>query len=483
MKKPAGRLGEPNKRELDRMTNTQTIEVEQRIAVGRTRARKRALGRERAVEAAAAIGFLLVAGAMAALIPSARSFDLPTAALLIAAYVVACRIQFEASDGGYTVPTQIVLVPMLFVLPTPAVPLIVGLSWVLGRLPDYVTGEASPHRAYHLFGDSWHAVGPALVLCAAGAQTFAWSNWPIYLLALLAQFAFDFVAAAGRAWLIDGTSPAEQARDMGLVYALDGVLAPIGLLGAYAAVTVGPALCLLSLPLCIALARLAGERRARIDNALELSNAYRGTALLLGDVVEADDAYTGSHSRGVVELALAVADRLKLDAPERRNVEFGALLHDVGKITVPKEIINKPGPLSPEEWDVIRQHTIEGERMLNRVGGVLAEVGQIVRWSHEHFDGAGYPDGLAGEAIPIEARIVCCCDAYSAMTTTRAYRAAMGSEEALAELRRCTGTQFDPMVAAALIETVEGGAGYSAASTASSSSTTSPPSLTAASPS
>ena len=332
---------------------------------------------------------------MAAWVPSARAFELPTAALLIGAYVIACRIQFEAADGGYTVPTQIVLVPMLFVLPTPFVPLIVAFSWLLGRLPDYLTGEASPYRAFHILGDSWHAVGPALVLCAAGAQTFAWADWPIYLLALLAQFAFDFGAASRRAWLIDGTPPGELLRGLGLVFALDGGLAPIGLLGAYAAVTVSPALCLLSLPLCLVLAKLAGERRARIDKALELSSAYRGTALLLGDVVEADDAYTGSHSRGVVELALAVSDRLELDPTQRRNVEFGALLHDVGKISVPKEIINKPGRLNDEEWAIIRRHTIEGERMLEPGWRRPRRGRPIVRSSHEHYDGSRYPDGLA----------------------------------------------------------------------------------------
>ena len=204
------------------------------------------------------------------------------------------------------------------------------------------------------------------------------------------------------------------------------------------------------IPLAAVLAVLSRERQARIDQALELSEAYQGTALLLGDVVEADDAYTGSHSRGVVELSLAVSDRLGLGTRQRRNVEFAALLHDVGKIAVPKEIINKPGPLDEEEWKVMRQHTIEGEAMLNRVGGVLADVGRIVRSSHEHYDGSGYPDGLAGEAIPIEARIVTCCDAYSAMTTTRSYRRAMPTAEAIAELRSCSGTQFDPEVAATL---------------------------------
>ena len=176
--------------------------------------------------------------------------------------------------------------------------------------------------------------------------------------------------------------------------------------------------------------------------------------MLLGDVVEADDAYTGSHSRGVVELSLAVAEQLGLDSRQRRNVEFAALLHDVGKIAVPKEIINKPGGLDEEEWKIMRRHTIEGERMLQRVGGVLAEVGKIVRASHEDYDGSGYPDGLVGEEIPIEARIVTCCDAFSAMTTTRSYRKAMPLEKAIAELRACAGTQFDPDVARVLVSLV-----------------------------
>ncbi len=239
---------------------------------------------------------------------------------------------------------------------------------------------------------------------------------------------------------------------MAPVYGLDGALAPIGLLATVAAISVGPVVCLLVVPLAAVLAVLSRERQARIDQALELSEAYQGTALLLGDVVEADDAYTGSHSRGVVELSLGVADKLGLDLGRRRDVEFAALLHDVGKIAVPKEIVNKPGPLDDEEWKIMHRHTIEGEEMLKRVGGVLTQVGRIVRSSHEHYDGSGYPDGLAGDEIPIEARIVTCCDAFSAMTTTRSYRKAMPLEAAIAELRACSGTQFDPDVAAALEE-------------------------------
>ncbi len=429
----------------------ETPELERLFARGRDRARERAHGRERSVEAIAAFAFLAVALGMALFLSSPRSLDFGELALLMAAYVVTCRAKFDIADG-YTVPTELVFVPMLFLLPTPIVPLVVSVSWALGRLIDYATGQTSVYRAFHVFGDCWHAIGPAAVLIVAGAQVFEWSNWPIYLAALLAQFAFDFAATAIRGRLVDGTSPRTLAKLMEPVYALDSALAPIGLLVAFAAIELSPAICLLVVPLAAVLAVLSGERKARIDQALELSSAYQGTALLLGDVVEADDAYTGSHSRGVVQLALAVADRLDVDALQRRNVEFVALLHDVGKIAVPKEIINKPGPLDDAEWKIIRRHTIEGEAMLNRVGGVLAEVGKIVRSCHERYDGGGYPDGLAGERIPIEARIVTCCDAFSAMTTTRAYREAMPSAAAIAEVKACSGTQFDPVVAAALVE-------------------------------
>jgi HD domain len=428
-----------------------TSELERLFARGRERAVLPAYGRERLVEVGTALAFLATALAMAFLIPSPRPLELGTLAVLVFAYVIACQARFDVADG-YTVPTQLVLVPMLFLLPTPAVPLIVSAGWALGRVLDYSTGRTSVYRAFHVFGDCWHAVAPALVLIVAGAQVFSWDEWPVYLIALLAQFGLDFLATSVRARLIDGRSSWREVRLLLPVYGLDAALAPIGLLVAFAALQLGAAVCLLVIPLAAVLAVLSRERETRIEQALELSAAYQGTALLLGDVVEADDAYTGSHSRGVVELSLTVSERLGLGAEQRRNVEFAALLHDVGKIAVPKEIINKPGPLDDDEWKIMHRHTIEGEAMLNRVGGVLAEVGRIVRSSHEHFDGSGYPDGLAGDEIPIEARIVTCCDAFSAMTTTRSYRKAMPVESAIAELRACAGHQFDPDVVTALIE-------------------------------
>ncbi|MEX2107597.1 MAG: HD domain-containing phosphohydrolase [Solirubrobacterales bacterium] len=331
-------------------TAAQTYEVEQLFARGREREVTPTHGRERAVEIGAAVAFLAIAGAMAIFMSSPRSLDLPTLAVLIGAYVITCRAKFDFADG-YTVPTELVLVPMLFLLPTPLVPLVVSFSWTLGRLFDYATGETSIHRFFQVFADCWHSIGPALVLVFAGAQIFSWEDWPVYALALMAQFAFDFSTGATRVRLIDGTRFRTQLRLIAPVYALDAALAPIGLLVAFAAIETNAAVCLLAIPLAAILSILSRERQARMEQMVELSEVYQGTAMLLGDVVEADDAYTGSHSRGVVELSVAVAQRLGLDSRQCRNVEFAALLHDVGKIAVPKEIINKPGPLDDDEWE------------------------------------------------------------------------------------------------------------------------------------
>src|SRR5439155_21437831 len=134
--------------------------------------------------------------------------------------------------------------------------------------------------------------------------------------------------------------------------------------------------------------------------------------------------------------------------------EFLALLHAVGKFKIPGEINNKPEKLDADVWALMQTHTIEGERLLSQVGGLLGHVGRIVRCCHEDWDGTGYPDGLVGEETPLVARIVRCCDAFSAMTTDRSYRKARPVNEAVAELRRCAGTDFDPAVVDALADIV-----------------------------
>jgi HD-GYP domain-containing protein (c-di-GMP phosphodiesterase class II) len=399
-------------------------------------------------------GFLVTAISLAVLVPTERSPSLSAVAALVIAYGLVSRVEFELGSGSL-VPTQLLLVPMLFTLPLGWVPLAAAAAYVGGSVIDAQRGRIHPERVLLRLVDSWHAVGPVLVFALAGEQDPSWSDWPIYLAALLAQYVFEFVSCAIRERLVHGLPPTMLLRLMARSQLADAALAPVGLAIAFAAPD-HPLGAALAFPLVVLLNVFARERRSRIDHELELSSAYRGTAFLLGDVVEADDTYTGQHSRHVVELVLAVADELGVGPRERRHTELTALLHDVGKIRIPGEIIRKPGPLTPEERALMETHTIEGEKMLEQVGGLLGEVGTLVRSCHERWDGGGYPDGLTGYDIPLVARIVCCCDAFSAMTTDRPYRAARTEEAALAELRVNAGTQFDPEVVSAIERIVAG---------------------------
>jgi HD-GYP domain-containing protein (c-di-GMP phosphodiesterase class II) len=410
------------------------------------------LNRERRVELAVAVAFLATAIPMATLLAPQRSLNPELAVALVLVYALVARVEFQTGPG-WALPTQLVFVPMLFLLPTPAVPLFVAAGLLLARVPDYLSGAVRPDRALSAPGDAWYAVGPALVLTLAGATTPDWGDWPIYLAALSSQFGIDWIASTIRMSAGVGVPLRTVVAELSAAALIDALLAPIGLLAAFASVDQQWAF-LLVLPLVGLIAIFAREREGRIDNALELSNAYRGTAHLLTDMLTASHEYTGTHSRSVIDLARQVGVRLELDEAALRDLEFAALLHDIGKVSVPNEIINKPGPLTDEEWAIMRGHTIEGERMLKQVGGVLGEAGSIVRSHHEHVNGNGYPDGLIGDEIPVAARIISCCDAFNAMTTDRAYRSAMPLTAAVDELAANAGTQFDPRVVATLIEIV-----------------------------
>ena len=162
------------------------------------------------------------------------------------------------------------------------------------------------------------------------------------------------------------------------------------------------------------------------------------------------DGYTGEHSEAVVEMSAGVARNLGLRDTEVEWVRSAALLHDIGKVAIPDEILHKPGPLTDEEWVLMKQHPVIGERILRVLPG-MGPVARIVRHEHERWDGDGYPDGLAGEDIPIGSRIIIAADTYHAITSDRPYRAARSHDEAIKELTRCAGSQFDPAVTAALI--------------------------------
>ena len=415
----------------------------------RTRVRRALGGRDFVATLASGGAFVAVAAALLVWAPvGAPDGGWAVAAALVIAYALAARVPFEVSFA-FAVPTQLVFVPMLFLVPLGLVPLLVALGFLLSRLPEHLRGEWHPGRVGLHLVSSWYSVGPVVVLAVAGSPAATARHLPLVGAALVAQFAFDFGSSAARGAAL-GISPRAVVGALGPAWLVDVALTPVAF-GLAIAARDWPYQFLLALPLTGLLAYFARERKRRIDHALELSHAYRGTALLLGDMVEADDEYTGLHSQDVVGLVLAVSDELGLGPEERRDAELTALLHDVGKVKVPNRIINKPGPLTPEERAIVNEHTIEGQRMLERVGGLLAKTGRLVRSCHERWDGDGYPDGLAGVEIPLVSRIVCACDAYSAMTADRPYRRAMAPEAALAELSRCSGTQFDPAVVDAVL--------------------------------
>jgi putative nucleotidyltransferase with HDIG domain len=431
---------------------SESLDEAERVRVAHTRARNGLAASERQAEAVVGGAFVLAAVALAlSAAMAAPALSLLVAASCVAALAVASRVSFDVG-GGFTVPTQIAFVPMLLSLPPALVPPLTVLALTLGMAPDVLAGRVPASRLLLVPGNSWFAVGPAIALVLTGRHGVL---PPVWLLGMLiaAQFLGDLAANAVRERLQHRVGLPDLLREVRWVFAVDLALFPVGLALTLATET-RPWAVLLAAPLFGLLSVFSRERRARLDQLVELNDAYRGTALVLGDVVEADDGYTGEHSRSVVTLANAVGDALGLDSSQRRNLEFGALLHDVGKIAIPKDIINKPGKLNPSEWTIVKTHTAEGQRMLDRVGGFMRDVGLIVRSHHERWDGSGYPDGLAGEQIPLEARIVACCDAWNAMTTTRTYRDALPIGEALAEMRRGAGAQFDPRVVEVLLDRV-----------------------------
>jgi putative nucleotidyltransferase with HDIG domain len=206
---------------------------------------------------------------------------------------------------------------------------------------------------------------------------------------------------------------------------------------------------------------LADTLAAQVGGALhrsrlfaELESTFTTTLGVLSDALEAKDSYTAAHADDVADLAIEVARRLGLEGKELRVVHYGALLHDIGKIGVRSEVLNKPGRLTPDEFEEIKQHTVIGAEMLERIP-FFAPVQPIVRSAHERWDGRGYPDGLAAEDIPLGARIVCACDAFHAITSERSYSKARSVQEAVEELSRCAGSQFDPAVVQALVAYID----------------------------
>jgi diguanylate cyclase (GGDEF)-like protein len=196
------------------------------------------------------------------------------------------------------------------------------------------------------------------------------------------------------------------------------------------------------------LAGIAHQAKLALTNAgnfRSLERTFLETVEALANALEANDEYTSSHARWITDFALKVGEGFGLDGRALKRLELGALFHDIGKIGIPETILSKPGPLTDDERELIERHPALGEKIIAPIDR-LEDVRPIVRHCHERYDGTGYPDGLKGDEIPLESRIILVCDAYHAMITDRPYRKRLSDEEALRRLEEGAGTQFDPRV-------------------------------------
>ena len=181
------------------------------------------------------------------------------------------------------------------------------------------------------------------------------------------------------------------------------------------------------------------------DRSQQLTRSYMATVRALSNAVEARDAYTGKHAERVTRFAIEIARELGLPAPDAPEVEFGFLLHDIGKLAIPDSILFKPGPLTTEERALMSSHPIVGAEIMRDIE-FLAEASKVVRSHHERWDGNGYPDRLAREEIPLHARVFAVADVFDALTTNRPYRIALSFEQARAMIAEQSGSHFDPRV-------------------------------------
>ncbi len=201
--------------------------------------------------------------------------------------------------------------------------------------------------------------------------------------------------------------------------------------------------------------RLERSRSAELERVLRnLQETYIATMKSLAQVIEAKDRTTRGHLDRTQAYGVALARRIAPELAEGPELGYGFFLHDIGKVGIPEHILCKVGPLSAEEWDVMRTHPVIGAQIVAPIR-FLGDAALVIRHHHERFDGSGYPDGLRGSAIPLAARIFAVADAFDAMTSDRPYRRALSSERAVEEIREGAGSQFDPDVVRVFVDMIE----------------------------
>ena len=557
--------------------------------------------RERTVEALAALAFLCCAGPLAIHAFAVHDVDLLLAAVLVGMYAFVAGLVRFPIGAGYVVPSYVVLVPMLLLLPPGVVPLLTAAGLLLGRLLDGLGRKAERGRVLMAIPDAWHALGPAAVLVAAGPLHGDVRTVLVYAAAFAAACLIDLTSATLREAAIQGLRSSLQLRVIALVWLVDAAFAPLGLLVAHAAQHSRLEL-LLILPLNGLFMALSRERNARIEQAtrrleemltdpltklgnrrklsvdvegrlegasasaplvlalfdldgfkgyndtlghlagdalltrlgaklkaavdahgsayrlggdefcvllnapedelarslaaavealkergdrVAVSASYGAVALpaeaadlehaiqladermyerkrrrpsrpseeireVLASIIHANRPALEAHSNEVARLCVRVGTQLGLGREALRALEHAGELHDVGKAGIPDAILAKAAPLSEAELEYVHRQTQLVERMLVAIPA-LRGVAALVGSSHERWDGSGYPDGLAGEQIPLGSRIIAACEAYATMRSERPYRARLGHEQACEELRRASGLQFDPDVVQALL--------------------------------
>lgn len=211
--------------------------------------------------------------------------------------------------------------------------------------------------------------------------------------------------------------------------------------------------------MAISNAQLFSDLQDELKRSQEL---FLSTTLALAAAIEAKDIYTRGHTERVTELSLAIAEKIiaakvfAVPANFLENLHIASLLHDIGKIGIPESILNKPGKLTPEEYKIIQEHPLKGVAILQHIKK-LEQVIESVKYHHERYDGKGYPEGLTADKIPLIASIISVADAFDAMTTDRPYRRAFNEQQALEEIKRCSGTQFNPQIAGVFLELYQEG--------------------------